>query len=203
MSISVIVNYYNSKEFLELTQTLDENFNIFIYNKSNQKLIDLKDNHKDIEKENIGREGHTYLTYIIENYDNLSDVNVFIQDDFYNHLFNLDYFKNNFEQNKNNDFYQFPCSWRGGIGAAPYNRTVVDGYLDLSLGKNYEVKHFSEMFNLNLPKVYSTETCAHFLVSKKTILKHEKEFYKKILDWLLLDEINGFTLEHTWKLLFI
>lgn len=203
MDVSIIVNYYNSKEFLDLTQSFDENFKVIIYNKSNEKLYDLKKNHIDIKTENIGREGHTYLTHIIENYDNLSDINVFIQDDFYNHLFNIEYFKSNFQQFKNNEFYQFPCSWRGGPNARPFSRTIVDGYLDLGHSKNNDIKKVSEMLNINLPNIYTTETCAHFLISKETILKHEKEFYKKLLDWLLLDDINGYTLEHTWKILFM
>lgn len=200
--ISIIINYYNSKEFLDLTNSLPNDYQILIYNKSNEKLDSLKNNHVVIESENVGREGHTYLTHIINNYENLPDVNVFIQDDFYNHLFNLDYFKNNFEQNKNSDFYQFPCSWRGGKGAAPFSRTVVNGYLNLGLENDYDIKIFCELFNINLPERYATETCAHFLVSKNRILKHPKEFYINVLDWLLKNNLNGYTLEHTWKLLF-
>jgi hypothetical protein len=203
MDVSIIINHYNSKEFLDLTETLDDKFKIFIYNKSNDELNGLKNNHKNIKTENIGREGHSYLNHIIENYDNLSDINVFIQDDFYNHLFNINYFNDKFQTNKNNDFYQFPCSWRSGANARPFSRTVVNGYVDLGLGENYEIKKFSEKFNINLPQIYSTETCAHFLVSKKMLLRYEKEFYNKILDWLLLDKLNGYTLEHAWKLLFI
>ena len=91
-------------------------------------------------------------------------MNVFIQDDFYNHLFNLDYFNNNFEQNKNSDFYQFPCSWRGGKGAAPFSRTVVNGYLDLELNNAYDGVKFCELFKIQLAERYTTETCVHFLV---------------------------------------
>lgn len=203
MNVSIIVNYFNSKEFLDLTNAIDESVSILVYNKSNIPLTDLKINHKEIISENIGREGHTYLTYIIDNYDTLSDINVFIQDDSYNHLFSVDYFKNNFEQNKHSDFYQFPCSWRGGVKAMPFSRTVIEGYLDLGLNNNNDIKKFCELFNVDLPSVYTTETCAHFLVSKNRILRHEKKFYKNVLEWLLSDELNGYTLEHTWKLLFM
>jgi hypothetical protein len=203
MTTTIIANYYNSKEFLDLTSSLEDDINVIIYNKSSENLTSLKDNHIVINSENIGREGHTYLTYIIENYEKLSDVNVFIQDDFYNHLFNIDYFKNNFNSNKNNDFYQFPCSWRKGSEAIPFSRTIVDGYLDLGFFKNNDIKKFAELFKVELPHVYTTETCAHFLVSRNRILRHNKEKYKKILEWLLSNEINGYLLEHTWKILFM
>ena len=205
MSTSIIVNYYNSKEFLDLTESLDSDIKVIIYNKSNEVLISSKENHTVIKSENIGREGHTYLTYIIDNYDNLSDVNVFIQDDFYEHLFNIDYFKNNFEKNKNTDFYQFGCSWRKGPDARPFSRGVTDGFLDLNLGVNYnyDIKKFAELFDIHLPHSYTTEICAHFLVSKERILRYDKEKYKKILNWLLADKINGYTLEHVWKILFM
>ena len=52
-------------------------FNIHIYNKGNN--IDLK----NVVLPNIGREAHTYLTHIVNNYDNLDDFIVFCQG---NHL---------------------------------------------------------------------------------------------------------------------
>jgi hypothetical protein len=199
MTKEIIINYYNSLDFIDIINCIEPDFKITVYNKSSNIIGDL-DN--EILVENIGRESHTYLNHIINNYDNLSDITIFIQDDFCNHLFNFDYFNDKLNLNQTQDFYQFPCSWRIGYGII--SRNIVNGYLDLfTLPNNNSIKEFSETFNINLPVEYTTETCAHFLVSKDRILKHSKEKYKKILEWVLSDERNGYTMEHTWKLLFM
>ena len=60
--------------------------NHVIYNKGNQ----LNDPTKIvIEMPNVGREGHTYLTHIVKNYNNLSDYTVFLQGDPFPHSGNL------------------------------------------------------------------------------------------------------------------
>ena len=41
---------------------------------------------KAIVLDNIGREAHTYFTHIVREYDNLSDVNVFVQGDPFDHI---------------------------------------------------------------------------------------------------------------------
>ena len=91
MKSSLIVSHFDSFEFLELLYFLQNEFNFIIYNKSESLLRNLPLNRVEIKCENIGREGYTYINHIINNYYNLNDVNVFIQDDFHNHLFNLKY----------------------------------------------------------------------------------------------------------------
>ena len=60
--------------------------NHVIYNKGNQ----LNDPTKIvIEMPNVGREGHTYLTHIVKNYNNLNDYTVFLQGDPFPHSGNL------------------------------------------------------------------------------------------------------------------
>ena len=51
-----------------------KNKKITVYNKG-------KDNVNGIQLPNIGRESHTYLTHIINNYDKLSDMTIFCQGD--------------------------------------------------------------------------------------------------------------------------
>ena len=204
MQKDLVINYYDSLEFKDLLKEIGDDFNVNIYNKSDVELIDLSSNYKQIISENIGREGHTYLTHIINNYDNLADLTIFMQDDFYNHLFRISYFKDKLNENIDKPFYQYPCSWRVGDGHSTISRTIINGFIDLfTMPNNYAVREFAENFNLHLPNEYTTETCAHFFVSKENILKHSKEKYINILEWLLSDERNGFVLEHCWYLLFI
>jgi len=54
-----------------------------IYNKGRPNITAKVDN--IIELENIGREGHTYLHHIIENYDRLKDRVIFLQGDPFTH----------------------------------------------------------------------------------------------------------------------
>lgn len=61
---------------------------IIIFNKGNDNLSDIiKDCHKIhiIKSPNLGREGHTYLSYIIDNYNNLPEYIWFSQADPYDH----------------------------------------------------------------------------------------------------------------------
>ena len=200
MTKEIVISYYNSLDFQNILPLLDKDIKITVYNKSG---VSLGGDFEEIMIENIGREGHTYLTHILNNYDKLSDVTVFIQDDIYNHLFDNNYILNNLSTNISEEFYQFPCSWRSGPGARPFKRTVHKGFLDLNLGNDYDIKKFCEKFNIELPIEYSTEVCAIFLVSRNKILKHSKEFYSELINWLLLEKNNGYTLEHTWKILFM
>jgi hypothetical protein len=201
MTKELVFNYYNSNDFESIIPSLDPSFKVTIYNKSGKNLGRYSN---EIICENIGREGHTYLFHIIENYDTLSDITAFMQDDFFNHLFNYEYFINNFNNNINEMFYQFPCSWRIGDGVSTLSRTVKNGYLDLfTMPNNFSIREFSEKFNIHLPEIYQTETCAHFMISKERIHRHPKKLYQDLLEWLLSDERNGYTLEHCWKILFM
>jgi len=205
MKKELVINYYNSLDFKDLLNEAKEEFNVNIINKSGVELKDLLPNHKQIMSDNIGREGHTYLTHIINNYDNLADLTVFMQDDFYNHLFRLSYFFDKLNENIDKEFYQFPCSWRIGDGYSTYRRSVIDGCVDLGFifqPDPCSVKNFAEKFELNLPRHYASETCAFFFVKKERILRHSKEKYKNILDWLLSFDGNGYTLEHAWTIVF-
>lgn len=76
-NINIIVARYNE----DLKWTLEEPFNKFkytVYNKGNNEKFEKSRVTKIITLPNIGREFHTYLNHIIENYNNLSDINIFL-----------------------------------------------------------------------------------------------------------------------------
>lgn len=82
MSIEIVIARY--KENLDWVFKIPEEYKIIIYNKggNSEELNYLLKNNKNIiirELENIGRESHTYLTHIINNYKNLSDKIIFTQ----------------------------------------------------------------------------------------------------------------------------
>ena len=86
--IDIVVAHYNSVEFENLIELFNKEIdsNILIYNKSSKNYENNQYNY--IKRENIGREGETYLNHIISNYDNLNDYTLFIQDDTDNHILN-------------------------------------------------------------------------------------------------------------------
>ena len=76
--MDVVVARY-AEDLAWIKGTIDPNTynNMYVYNKGDEFECDLpKSTVKELK--NVGREGHTYLTYIVENYDNLPDVVVFV-----------------------------------------------------------------------------------------------------------------------------
>ncbi len=204
---NIAIAYYNNQNFIKLLDTFEKEFsytfNATIYNKSNDELI--LQNKFIIQKhlDNIGREGETYLSHIIENYDNLPEYTIFIQDDTNNHIPNYKTFvtfcKNIIVDKKH--FALYPSTWRKG--GNPIKRTIINGHNDLfTLPSRDAIKVACKNHDIFLPKKYITETCAFFICHKNSILNHEKKFYIKLREWLLNDIKNGFTLEHLWKLIF-
>ena len=203
---SIVLCYYNNKSFIEFLDLFENNFlykyNAIIYNKSGNEIT-LKNNVIQKCLENKGREGATYLNHIINNYDNLSEYTIFMQDDTYEHISDYNKFINfcNNIINKKQQFALYPSSWReNGI---IHRRTITDGICDLhSLPSKDSIKICCEKHDINLPKQYTTETCAFFICHKNSILKHEKTFYIKLREWCLCNTKNEFVLEHIWKLIF-
>ena len=204
--IKLLVAYYNNKSFLEVIEMF-ENIDITIYNKSDEEFdiseCTNKNQVKTLPLENIGREGETYLRHIIENYDNLDDYTIFIQDDADNHIMDYSGFVEKTYQlvNANVPFYQYPCQWRNsGI----YTPTVYNGIVEVCgfFPTPYAIRDLCDELEINLPERYVTETCAFFMVDKNTIRKRPVEFYVKLKEWLLQGQAYGFVLEHTWKIIF-
>jgi hypothetical protein len=75
--IEIVVARYN--ENLEwINEEPFNKFPVVCYNKGNNNNFEIKGPHKVFNLENVGREGHTFLYHIINNYDNLADVTVFL-----------------------------------------------------------------------------------------------------------------------------
>jgi len=81
-TIEFIISHYN--ESFEYLKYLPKNQIITIYYKGEKKLSLPKNNLniKLIELENIGKEYHSYLVHIINNYNNLTKINFFLSASF-------------------------------------------------------------------------------------------------------------------------
>jgi hypothetical protein len=74
MKTEIVIARYN--EDLSWIKKLPKSIKITIYNKGNDDI-----EHSFIKLPNIGRESHTYLYHIINNYDKLADQTIFCQGD--------------------------------------------------------------------------------------------------------------------------
>lgn len=139
--MEIVVAYLNNKSFENLIPKINSN-KITIYDKSNSYA---SSTYKNIVKlENKGGEGGTYLTHIIDNYENLSEYTLFMMDDIHNHVNSFDEYARhaNTYLNSNIDFYQYNTVWRTGINIKIDH--IINGYNsnfdEVELYKEYKVK---------------------------------------------------------------
>lgn len=74
--IQIVVSRYN--EDLEWLKREDLQFPVIIYNKGDNDNFYKPKNSKVINLPNLGREGETYLHHIVDNYDNLEELTIFL-----------------------------------------------------------------------------------------------------------------------------
>ena len=196
----IIVVYYSNNHFEELTEFFSED-QFKIYDKSNiYKNAQFKN---ILSIENEGREGATYLKHIIDQYDNLSNYTIFIQDDIDNHIPSNTKFYDITTKviNNNIQFYQYESCWKKN--SKIIKRIIRNGQCSLhTFPSKNSIKEACIRLNIFLPEQYLTETCAFFIVNKDVIRKRNKEFYISLREWLLEDIRNEFVLEHMWFLIF-
>ena len=204
MSIRLVVAKYN--EDISWINKI-KNHKITVYDKSENPLK------YTIKLPNVGREGHTFLYHIVENYDNLDDITVFLQGNPFEHI-------------------QVIMGWQYfGLPNAPYPKPLTSEQLnnmcykidneihkDTELSAFYQViynvpfytnsgnvnKHLSEILNDNLNnESYTSIPGGQLIVPKKYILNRTKEVWKKALDLLSENEKwRGYSHEISWFYLF-
>lgn len=163
--------------------------------------------------ENKGHEVMTYLTYIIDRYHNLTDVNIFL------HAHENSWHNNNVlggnavemirrlssERVQREGYMNLKCGWQGGC----------PDWVHLGSFKEEPYKEeqplmamaFAQLFPFDpVPEVLAQPCCAQFAVSKATIQRLPRETYVKIREWLLrtrqTDYISGRIFEHIWQFIF-
>ena len=162
-----------------------------LYCKEKKDDIDQKDYLRVYELPNVGREGQTYLHHIIQNYDNLADVNIFVQANPFDHCSSsIDFIKNNI--NSFQGYKPFPTfSW------------PIVNFLCRNLNIPH-IRNICEELFINPPSNFDTWFNGMFIVSKSTIRMRSKDFYKKCLSYVIHSNnpIEGHVLERIWVLIF-
>ena len=195
-----------------------------IYNKGDYNPILNK--FQTIYLENVGRESHTYIYHIVNNYDNLAERTLFFQGNISDHkmLDIEDYFKNdNFIGQFNeinikdlshniNHYGKYKKDYLSGnmkkCNFTPYDwiKKVIGIDITMNLSEHSVDKElFSGMsMKENTQKPLYVVWGANFSLSKELILSKPKEFYQNILRYIDYHQNleEGHYLERTWHIIF-
>ncbi|KAI1097871.1 hypothetical protein F4804DRAFT_338771 [Jackrogersella minutella] len=169
---------------------------------------------------NKGREAMVYLTYIIDNYDNLPDTAIFIHasrfqwhndDPNYDTIPTLRNLRLPYVREAG--YVNLRCTWV--VGCPAEIRPFEDE--DAAQRANGERKQpsaktiFRQAFEQLLPEVpvpplVAVSCCSQFAVAGPTIRRHPKERYVRFRDWLLDtpldDSLSGRVMEFSWHIIF-
>lgn len=179
--------------------------NVLIINKGD-KIEGIKN---QIFYPNVGREGHSYYKYIVDNYDNLDDYIIFLQGNPLDHspdIINiLDTFMENYNKDKENfmniiintniNYTLINCGYNyNNISIEDVknsNFIYISQYINNTSIRTEEklwenCKNIANTYELVFNKKIEDDlkfiygAGAQFLVSREAILKHHKSYYEKL-----------------------
>ena len=190
ISVDLVISYYKEDlnwldEYKHITFR-----NIYIYAKG-PTTPTIHFPHTVVKLENIGRESHTYLYHIIENYNNLADVTIFTSGSS-----SLEYkkkklkfiidnslktetsvFKGTRFTNVRNDNYEFILD---SYEATHINNKEGD---EAKVIKQSHIRPYGKWYEKNFPNVNIDllNFWAIFSVSREHIHQHTKDYYMKLI----------------------
>jgi hypothetical protein len=156
--LKVIVARYN--ENIEWVQKIKYDTIIFNKNKNESHLF-------ENNLPNVGREGHTFFSYIVNNYEYLPEYLAFLQGSPIEHC-------NNFIDEINN--FGFDVEFKP-LGPLFEETTTIEHINQEILGYSKKIG-----FEVTFPVYYVRG--AQYIVSRDLIYKKPKSYYEKILDTL-------------------
>ena len=208
MDIKIVVSRYNE----DISWILPlKHYCIFI-NKG--ELLNIEN---EIQLENIGRESHSYLWFIINNYENLPNIVAFTQGNIKDHIEidNLKYLENMIKDavvyNKSmpNALHNYKTNKKmnGELGPT-WNYKDNEWYLKSNYVNN-QPQFFVDWFIKNINPEYPYPTMYFYMngifaVKRELILKNSKEYYEKLIKSVdhHIDPAEGHFLERSWYHIF-
>jgi hypothetical protein len=190
----VVARYNENLDWIKLLK--DKRFNIKIYNKGEDN-IDLK-----CEKlENYGRDAHTFVNYIVENYHKLPEYVIFLQGDPLEHCINaIQMIKNHKEEEyiclSDNVIEEGPTGWYEKIVGSDSDMF----FPNMTRFKLSDTACF--IFDDEAPGTYYFGAGQQYIVHKKYILNRSLDFYKNILERFKTDYVLPWHLERMWFTIF-
>ncbi|KAF7948819.1 hypothetical protein EAE96_008006 [Botrytis aclada] len=199
-------------KMLVISRTKDEDVNWIKENFENDPSIQSAIYTADDPKaeyhppQNKGHEVMIYLSYIIENYNNLSDVNIFMhshQTTWHNNdLLDLDAVQMisrlSSERVIREGYMNLRCHWHPGCPDWMHPGIVEED--DDKQEQTIMARAWLELFPLEpVPKVLAQPCCAQFAVSKERIRTLPLARYISYRDWLLRTEISDYISGRVWE----
>jgi hypothetical protein len=168
----LIVSRYN--EDVSWLSEFYDNYRIFLYNKGDHI-------EGSINLPNVGREGSTYLTHIIYNYDNLDDWVFFTQGNPFDHVRNYKKILREFPHTTDSTIFENPNQLQFFCDDVRFKKILYskpNGYPHDRRGMDIN-EVWIKLFTDPPLKLYPFTRGAIFAVSRDTIRMRSVDFYKK------------------------
>jgi hypothetical protein len=208
MKKEIVIAAYDKS--LDWIKEINPEIKVTVYRKG--EVLPLAENEIKITP-NKGRCVHTFFNHIYLNYDNLSDYTFFAQDFPFDHWGNLLYILNSdiseIEKNASlisGGYYGFHNNTFGTAWTMTPSYQVGNGFIISCLSNGYPQdlnpninvdKYWRLLFSdtLNPPPFYEFMPGGHFVITKEQIRIRTKEFYEKVINFLLEDENSPWMFE--------
>ncbi|KAL4914459.1 hypothetical protein BDW62DRAFT_143934 [Aspergillus aurantiobrunneus] len=162
--------------------------------------------------QNKGRESMVYLTYIIDNYENLPDSILFIHsqryqwhndDPYYDGVPMLRNFQLPYLEKQG--YVNLRCVWV--LGCPEEIHPFTDPHREQVHAGEYFKNGFMELFpGVEVPHAVGVSCCAQFGVTSWKIRERPKSDYVRFRKWLsetaLPDDLSGRIMEYSWHMIF-
>ena len=209
-NLDVIISSYNDingiNDLLNILSKTNHNITCYIYEKGNTKY-NLKDyNFKIniIHLPNIGREQHTYLYHIINNYDNLADNILMTPSNINRYPGRIDIIKKNIDFLVSNICCNVDLDGSSNILAGQKEYFVHNNGYGKVCRTNFKnlYKYFNKILNKFRPDENSCFNGTYF--TKNFFIKNNSiDYYKKIINTIKCDiDESGYHLERIMNLVY-
>jgi len=188
LSIDIVVAVYN--ENIDWIANHNLQGHVILYVKKDSRPIHDIGYKKIVRLPNVGREGHTYLHHILENYDSLADVTFFLQGDPFDH------------GKRTLRFLKNPAMGAGDISCLANGHTDCHNFIcPLHPEIAPTTKHICQEMFIDHNGYNRYGPGALLRVSRDTIQCRSTSFYRRLIQFLDYDvnPIEGFSMERLWS----
>ena len=198
MSYLIVVAHY--KENLDWLKNFDSD-KILVYNKNETQT-----EYTTINLPNLGRESNTYLKYILDNYDNLPDIVVFMQGkDDHLSVVNIKHYLKKMELfPKQRIEARLAIFNKSKLGFSKEHRITTYGGKQLIPAESDFYTWFKRYIRQEVPTYFCVIWGACFMVRKEAIRSKPIQFYFELYQQTMVsDSIEvGHFLERSWYYIF-
>lgn len=193
----VVARYNEDIKWIEGIDTSDTN--IFLYNKGNDDIPVLFPKPFTYKKlKNIGRDPHSYIYHIVENWENLPEYVIFTQGNPFDHCSNL---FDKIKSHTSEDFLylhstrilreEISCGWEQKVFDQRDDKEGIFQFFRLA-----DVA--KRLLGDEMPKFFMFAPGQQFIASKKSIFKRGLNYYQEILNDFDKNYLLPWTLERLW-----